>query len=222
MRSIRADPFAVLLTATVALFMAALTWQSSPLHLVASVLVAVVVVALARRALGEIRAWGARPMAVAGVVALAGLALAAQVVPLVVDLGWLRVVLIVVAWGGLLLAMIEPGAFVRVMGGPRVEWELLRDRAALWRDVRGLSDEQLAAAQPTIGARVQALDRYRAPTTEAYIDAFQRLILGDDPPEIQQRLAARMSQLEAELLRTLGPRPAWDDEAVGSPPVPDA
>ena len=38
--------------------------------------------------------------------ALAGLALAMQVVPLIVEMSWIRVLLIVLAWGGLLLAVL--------------------------------------------------------------------------------------------------------------------
>ena len=90
MRWLRANSFTVLITITVALFMASLTWQSSPLHLVASLLVAVTVVFLTRWAVTAIRAWGARPAAIAGVLALAALALAMQVLPLIVEMGWIR------------------------------------------------------------------------------------------------------------------------------------
>lgn len=220
MRWLRANSVPLLLVATVATFMAALTWQSSPLHLVASVIVSVVVVVLTRSAITGLRAWGARPIAIVGVVALAGLALAIQVVPLVIEMGWARSVVIFVAWAGLLLAVVEPSSIVRVSGGPRAEWSLLRERAALWHDVGGMTDEQRDAAAETIEARIRALDRFRTPKTSAYIDTFQELALGDEPDEAKERLAVRLSTMEGDLLRSLGATPAWeaefDDSAAGS------
>ena len=220
MRWLRANSVLVLLVATVATFMAALTWQSSPLHLVASVIVSVVVVVLTRAAIAGLRAWGARPIAIGGVLALAGLALAIQVVPLVIDMGWARSVVIFVAWAGLLLAVVEPSSIVRASGGPRAEWSLLRERAALWHDVGEMTDEQRDTAADMIEARIRAMDRFRTPHTAAYIDAFQELALGDEPDEAKERLAVRFATMEGDLLRSLGATPAWDadfgDPATGS------
>jgi hypothetical protein len=222
MRWLRANSSLLLITATVATFMAALTLQAGPVHLVASLLVAVTVVVLTRFALTAIRAWGARPAAIVAVLALAGLALAMQVVPLVVEMGWIRVLLIVLAWGGLLLASVEPRMFVRATGGPQAAWSLLRERAALWNDIRDLTDEQLAAEPNLIPGRVSAFDRYRTPGTAAYIDIFQRLTFGDDPPEVKEQLAGRLSQLEGDLVRSLGVPPAWEVEFGRYAPAPAA
>jgi hypothetical protein len=211
MRWLRANSSLVLITATVATFMAALTLQAGPLHLVASLLVAVTVVLLTRFALTAVRAWGARPAAIVAVLALAGLALAMQVVPLIVDMSWIRVLLIVLAWGGLLLASVEPRLFVRAVGGPQAAWSLLRERAALWNDIRDMTDEQLATSD-VIQVRVRGFDRYRTPDTAEYIDVFQRLTFGDDPPEVKEQLAARLSRLESDLVRSLGVPPAWEVE----------
>jgi len=212
MRWLRANSILMLTAATVATFMAALTLQSSPLHLAASVAVAVVVVVLTRWAIREIRAWGARPIGIVAALALAGLALAMQVIPLVVEMGWIRAALIVAAWGGLLLAAAEPRIFVRLSGGPRAEWSLLRERAALWNDVRGLSEEEIAAAGATIETRVRGLERYRTSHTAAYIDTFERLTLGDEPDEVKGRLAADFGTMETDLLRSLAVTPAWEAE----------
>ena len=220
MRWLRANSSLLLITATVATFMAALTLQAGPVHLVASLLVAVTVVVLTRFAIAAIRAWGARPAAIVAVLALAGLALAMQVIPLVVDMSWIRVLLIVLAWGGLLLASVEPRLFVRASGGPQAAWSLLRERAALWNDIRDLTDEQLAADPNLIEARVRGFDRYRTPTTAAYIDVFQRLTFDDDPPDVKEQLAARLSELEGDLVRSLGVPPAWEVEFGRYAPAP--
>ena len=222
MRWLRANSFPLLIAATVALFMAGLTLQAGPLHLAASLLVAVTVVFLARGAVTAIRAWGARPAAILAVLALAGLALAMQVLPLIVEMSWMRVILIGIAWGGLLLASVEPEWFVRATGGPRAAWSLLRERAALWHDLRDLTDDQLAGAQDQIEARAHGFDRYRTPQTTDYIDVFQRLAFGDDPPEVKEQLAVRLAHLETDLVRSLGVPPAWEVEFGRYAPAADS
>ena len=62
-------------------------------------------------------------------------------------------------------------------------------------------------------------DRYRTPATSEYIDAFQRLSLADEPIDVKQEQAARLSELERDLLRSLGPSPAWTAELDGGASV---
>jgi hypothetical protein len=218
MRWLRADAFWVLVAATVATFTAALWTQSAPLRLIGSLLATLVVVVLTRWAIIELRRWGARPTAVAVVALLGLLAVALQIVPLVLTMDWIRASLIVVAWGGLLVGYVAPELVVRLTGGPRAAWSLLRERAALGNDVRRMTDAEFAAAGDVITARVQALDRYRTPTTNEYIDVFQRLSLADEPVEAKRQQAARLAEMERELLRSLGPSPAWAAElGAGAP-----
>jgi hypothetical protein len=219
MRWLRANAFWVLVAATVATFLVALSWGSADLRLTGSLLATVVVVVLTRWAVLELRAWGARPLAVVAVVALGILAIALQIAPLVLSMDWVRGSLIVIAWGGILLAYVAPERVVSIAGGPRPEWALLRECAALGKDVRSMSDEEFAAAGEAITARLRALDRYRTPHTSAYIDTFQRLNLEDEPIEAKEQQAVRLAELERELLRTLGPRPAWAVELGGGTPT---
>ena len=218
MRRLGADAFWLLVAATVATYTAALWTQSSLLRVVGSLLATLVVVVLTRWAIVELRRWGARPAAVVLVATLGVLAVALQIAPLVLEMDWVRASLIVVAWGGLLIGYVSPELVVRVTGGPRAAWSLLRERAVLWNDVRNLTDEQFAAAGDAIAARVRGLDRYRTPQTTAYIDAFQRLALADEPAEAKEQQAARLSELESELMRSLGPSPAWTAELGGAVP----
>jgi len=219
MRWLRANAFWVLVAATVGTFLVALSWGSADLRLTGSLLATVVVVVLTRWAVVELRAWGARPVAVALVVALGILAIALQVAPLVLSMDWVRGSLIVLAWGGLLLSYVAPEKVVSVAGGPRPEWSLLRECAVLGKDVRGMTDEEFAASGDAITARLHGLDRYRTPRTAAFIDTFQRLNLEDEPIEAKQQQAARLAELEGELLRALGPRPAWAVELGGGTPT---
>jgi hypothetical protein len=219
MRWLRANAFWVLVAATVATFLVALAWGSADLRLTGSLLATVVVVALTRWAVLELRAWGARPVALAPVVALGILAIALQIAPLVLSMDWVRGTLIVIAWGGILLAYVAPEKVVSITGGPRPEWSLLRESAALAKDVRGMTDEEFAASEQVITARVRDLDRYRTPHTTDYIDVYQRLSLADEPLDAKQVQAARLAELERGLLRSLGSRPAWATELGGNRPT---
>ena len=73
-----------------------------------------------------------------------------------------------------------------------------------------------------IEARVRGFDRYRTPATAAYIDLFQRLTFGDDPSEVKEQLAAGLSELEGDLVRSLGVPPAWEVEYGRYAPAPAA
>jgi len=209
----------VLVAVTVATFLVALSWGSADLRLTGSLLATVVVVVLTRWAVVELRAWGARPIAVAVVVALGILAIALQIAPLVLSMDWVRGSLIVIAWGGILLGYVAPEKVVSITGGPRPAWSLLRECAALARDVRGMTDEEFAASEEIITSRVRGLDRYRTPQTTDYIDAYQRLSLADESIEAKEQQAARLAERERALLRSLGPRPAWATELGGSTPT---
>ena len=45
---------------------------------------------------------------------------------------------------------------------------------------------------------------------------------GDDPPEVKEQLAGRLSQLEGDLVRSLGVPPAWEVEFGRYAPAPAA
>lgn len=160
-----------------------------------------------------IRAQGGRSLALAAPIAFAVLYVVMELVDLFVTLpGQARAVLIVVSWGGLLGCWLWPDAVVALTGGPRPEWALLRGRAMLWLDLEAMGDEQRATAAPELEARLAALERYRTPATTEYLDLFHRLLLDDLAPDEGEVMAARFAELELGMRRSLGARPAWEDE----------
>lgn len=160
-----------------------------------------------------VRAQGGRSLALAAPVAFAALYVVMELVDLFVTLpGQARAVLIVISWGGLLTCWLWPDALVALTGGPRPEWSLLHERAMLWLDLEAMTDEQRTTAAPDLEARLQALERYRTPTTTEYLDLFRRLLLEDLAPDEGEVMAARFAELELAMRRSLGARPAWEDD----------
>ena len=160
-----------------------------------------------------VRAQGGRSLALAAPVAFAALYVVMELVDLFVTLpGPARAVLIVISWGGLLICWLWPDALVALTGGPRPEWSLLRERAMLWLDLEAMTDEQRTTAAADLEARLQALERYRTPATTEYLDLFRRLLLEDLAPDQGEVMAARFAELELAMRRSLGARPAWEDD----------
>ena len=164
-------------------------------------------------ALWLIRAQGGRGLALAAPIAFAVLYVVMELLDLFVTLpGQARAVLILISWGGLLSCWLWPDALVALTGGPRPEWSLLRERATLWLDLEAMDDDQRARAAPELAAGLQTLERYRTPATTEYLDLFRRLLLEDLAPDEGEVLAARFAELELAMRRSLGARPAWEDE----------
>jgi hypothetical protein len=160
-----------------------------------------------------IRAQGGRSLALAAPIAFAVLYVVMELVDLFVSLpGQARSVLIVVSWGGLLTCWLWPDAVVAITGGPRPEWALLRERALLWLDLEAAGADPQAAQPPDVEARLRSLERYRTPATTEYLDLFRHLLTEDIAPEKGEVMAARFAELELAMRRSLGARPAWEDE----------
>ena len=212
MRVIRPELVPVLAFAAIATRLAYVVANSTIL-LFTSVLLACVLAALiAYLATWRLRVYGARPMAFAVPVALSALYVAMEFAGLLVTIPTLvRAAVVVVSWGGLLVAWLAPEVIVDAMGGPRPEWSLLRDRALLWMDLERMTEQQ-AMAQVNVRERVLAADRYRTPATSEYIDLYEKLMLDDLDDAAAAQVGPRFVELEDQLRRSLGARPAWEDE----------
>jgi hypothetical protein len=181
--------------------------------LFATVLLACSLAALiAYLAIWRLKVYGGRPIAFAVPVALALLYVAMEIAGLLVTIPTIvRAAVVVVAWGGLLVAWLAPEVVVEAMGGPRPEWSLLRERAMLWVDLEAVA-EAPHAAPLDLRERVLAADRYRTPATNEYIDLYEQLMLDDLDETAAARVGPRFVELEDQLRRSLGARPAWEDE----------
>jgi len=72
--------------------------------------------------------------------------------------------------------------------------------------------EHQAMAQVNVRERVLAADRYRTPVTSEYIDLYEKLMLDDLDDAAAAQVGPRFVELEDQLRRSLGARPAWEDE----------
>src|SRR5262249_41560479 len=151
---------------------------------------------IAYLAIWRLRVHGARRIAYLVPIGLAALYVAMEIAGLLVTIPTIvRAAIVVVAWGGLLVAWLAPEVGGDAMGGPRPEWSLLRDRALLWVDLESMSDAQ--RSDPTIVRdRVLAADRYRTPVTNEYIDLYQRLMLDNLDEAAAAKVGPRFVELE--------------------------
>jgi hypothetical protein len=212
MRVIRPELVPVLAFAAIATRVAYLVTNSTVLLFVTVLLACTLAGLIAYLAIWRLRVYGGRPIAFAVPVALAALYVAMEFAGLLVTIPTLvRAVVVVVSWGGLLVAWLAPEAVVDAMGGPRPEWSLLRDRALLWIDLEAMTEHQ-AMAQVNVRERVLAADRYRTPVTSEYIDLYEKLMLDDLDDDAAAQVGPRFVELEEQLRRSLGARPAWEDE----------
>jgi hypothetical protein len=72
--------------------------------------------------------------------------------------------------------------------------------------------ESQAMAQVNVRDRVLAADRYRTPATSEYIDLYEQLMLDNLDDAAAAKVGPRFVELEEQLRRSLGARPAWEDE----------
>ena len=212
MRVIRPELVPVLAFAAIATRVAYVLSQSVVLLFVTVLLACSLAALIAYLAIWRLRVYGGRPIAFAVPVALALLYVAMEIAGLLVTIPTIvRAAVVVVAWGGLLVAWLAPEVVVEAMGGPRPEWSLLRERAMLWIDLEAMTDTQ-HAAPVDLRERVLAADRYRTPVTNEYIDLYERLMLDDLDEAAAAKVGPRFVELEDQLRRSLGARPAWEDE----------
>lgn len=212
MRLIRPELVPVLAIAAIATRVGYVISQSVVLLFVTVLLACSLAALIAYLAIWRLRVYGGRPIAFAVPVALALLYVAMEIAGLLVTIPTIaRAAVVVVAWGGLLVAWLAPEVIVEAMGGPRPEWSLLRERAMLWIDLEAMSDAQ-HAAPVDLRERVLAADRYRTPVTNEYIDLYERLMLDDLDEAAAAKVGPRFVELEGQLRRSLGARPAWEDE----------
>jgi len=212
MRVIRPELVPILAFAAIATRVAYVITESAGL-LFATVLLACSLAALiAYLAIWRLRVYGGRRIAFAVPVALALLYVAMEIAGLLVTIPTVvRAAVVVVAWGGLLVAWLAPEVVVEAMGGPRPEWSLLRERAMLWVDLEAVSQAPHAAPLD-LRERVLSADRYRTAATNEYIDLYEQLMLDDLDETAAARVGPRFVELEDQLRRSLGARPAWEDE----------
>jgi hypothetical protein len=212
MRLIRPELVPVLAIAAIATRVGYVISQSVVLLFVTVLLACSLAALIAYLAIWRLRVYGGRPVAFAVPVALALLYVAMEIAGLLVSIPTIvRAAVVVVAWGGLLVAWLAPEVVVEAMGGPRPEWSLLRDRAMLWIDLEAMTDAQ-HPAPVDLRERVLAADRYRTPITNEYIDLYERLMLDDLDEAAAAKVGPRFVELEGQLRRSLGARPAWEDE----------
>jgi hypothetical protein len=212
MRVIRPELVPVLAFAAIATRLAYVSTNSEILLFVTVLLACTLAALIAYLAIWRLRVYGARPTAFAVPVALAGLYVAMEIAGLLVTIPTVvRASVVVVSWGGLLVAWLAPEAVVDATGGARPEWSLLRERALLWIDLEAMTESQ-AMAQVNVRDRVLAADRYRTPATSEYIDLYEKLMLDDLDDAAAAQVGPRFVELEEQLRRSLGARPAWEDE----------
>jgi hypothetical protein len=212
MRVIRPELVPVLAVAAVATRVGYAITDSVGLLFTTVLLACSLAALIAYLAIWRIRVYGGRPIAFAAPIALALLYVAMEIAGLLVTIPTIvRAVVVVVAWGGLLVAWLAPEVVVEAMGGPRPEWSLLRDRAMLWVDLEAVARAP-HPAQLDLRERVLAADRYRTPATNEYIDLYEQLMLDDLDETAAARVGPRFVELEDQLRRSLGARPAWEDD----------
>lgn len=199
--------------------LAARTIDSRPLDALVELLAIAVVLLFGWWARWELRRSGARPWVVSAVLVVVACLIGISVLRLV----WLvappasapyRMVEIVdaVLFITLTVAWMAPTWVVRLLGGPRPEWSVLRERATIWLDIEQMGVGEATERDVEIRARVRAMDRFRSPATAEYIDTYQMMMLSDQPAEVKDLEGARFVELEAHLHRSLGARPTWGDE----------
>ena len=165
MRVIRPELVPVLAFAAIATRVGYVISQNAALLFVTVLLACSLAALIAYLAIWRLRVYGGRRIAFAVPVALALLYVAMEIAGLLVTIPTIvRAAVVVVAWGGLLVAWLAPEVVVDAMGGPRAEWSLLRERAMLWIDLEAMTESQ-AMAQVNVRDRVLAADRYRTPAT---------------------------------------------------------
>ena len=212
MRVIRPELVPVLAFAAIATRLAYVLTNSTALLFLTVLLACTLAALIAYLAIWRLRVYGGRPIAFAVPVALAALYVALEFAGLLVPIPtFVRAAVVLVSWGGLLVAWLAPEVVVDAMGGPRPEWSLLRDRALLWIDLEAMTENQ-AMAQVNVRERVLAADRYRTPVTSEYIDLYEKLMLDDLDDAAAAQGGPRFVELEEQLRRSLGARPAWEDE----------
>lgn len=122
------------------------------------------------------------------------------------------------------LAIYKPAQIVKLTGGPNLRWRALREGRELQLLVKERGDPVLAARNPELKERYDALGALEGPGTETYIGLLRETLFADPAA---RGMAAKLEQLadaDAALRASLGGRPTWERElerraAEGPPPA---
>jgi hypothetical protein len=155
----------------------------------------------ARRGVAEL------PFVLAALAFVAALVSWARLGP-VVDLLLIGLTLLGVV--GLALLWLRADSAVQLLGGPREEWLLLRERAALYFDVPPDSGD---TTRSLVDRRVATMRSLGTTETAAYIDLIAAYYEAspEDRVAMEPDWLPRVRTLESAMLRSLRVRPAWYD-----------
>jgi hypothetical protein len=113
---------------------------------------------------------------------------------------------------GSLAAIYRPEQVVKATRGPRVEWRALREGRELQVLVQERGGPALAARNPEITDRIEALDAVAAPTTARYVGLLRETLLADPAaPGVAGKLED-LAAADAELRALLQDRPSWEKD----------
>jgi hypothetical protein len=111
-----------------------------------------------------------------------------------------------------LAAIYRPEQVVKATRGPRIEWRALREGRELQVLVGERGGPELAARNPEITDRFEALPGLVAPATARYIGLLQETLLADPAaPGLAEKLED-LAAADAELRALLRDRPSWEKE----------
>lgn len=111
-----------------------------------------------------------------------------------------------------LILIYRPEQVIRMTGGPRPEWLVLREGRELALLVRERGGPEAAARDPEVHERLAALDALERPSTAEYLRLVRATLLADPAAPGQAEVRARLAEADAALRASLGARPAWERE----------
>jgi hypothetical protein len=142
----------------------------------------------------------------AGVLVAAGIVL--LVLALVPGLFSLEIGLVVLVLAFVFLY--RPDLVVRYSGGPRKEWEALREGRELAVLVAERGGPRAARGDAEIAARVAGLSRLETPATSNYLSLVRQTLFADPADPALDGARAQLAEADAALRAQLGVRPTWE------------
>jgi hypothetical protein len=143
---------------------------------------------------------------------LAGAAVAAGIALLIVSLipGLFSFELGIMVLIAAFFALYRPDVVVKATGGPRKEWDALREGRELGVLVRERGGPRAARSDAEIQARLAGLSKLETPATSEYLSLVRQTLFSDPADPALDAARAQLAAADAALRESLGVRPAWE------------
>ena len=107
-------------------------------------------------------------------------------------------------------ALYRPDVVVKATGGPRKEWDALREGRELGVLVWERGGPRAARSDAEIQARLAGLSKFETPATREYLSLVRQTLFSDPSDPALDSARAQLAAADAALRESLRVRPTWE------------